>query len=96
MLYCRDSNITVSIDCPEDLVIQCDRLRLKQIVLNLGRNALKFVKNPEGFIRFRATVVDDSVIIHIEDSGPGIPANKRNRLFNKFQESLDSLHQGTG
>lgn len=26
----------------------------------------------------------------------GVPEDKRNKLFNKFQESLDSLHQGTG
>lgn len=34
--------------------------------------------------------------LHIEDSGPGIPAEKRDRLFAKFQESLDALSQGTG
>ena len=34
------------------------------------------------------------VIILVEDSGPGIPESKRGRLFSKFQESLDSLHQG--
>lgn len=36
------------------------------------------------------------MIIYIEDSGPGIPVEKRKKLFAKFQESLDSLHQGTG
>jgi len=32
----------------------------------------------------------------VEDTGPGIPLEKRNSLFAKFQESLDSLQQGTG
>ena len=64
--------------------------------LNLGRNSLKFVT--KGFIRFRASVDKSSgmVVIFVEDSGPGVPMEKRNKLFNKFQESLDSLHQGTG
>lgn len=38
MLYTRGPNIDVLIDCPKDLVIAADRLRLTQIVLNLGRS----------------------------------------------------------
>ena len=96
MLYRRGNDIQVQVECPPNLVIMSDRLRLKQIVLNLGRNSLKFVN--KGFIRLRAVVddVDNSVLIYIEDSGPGIPLEKRKKLFAKFQESLDSLHQGTG
>lgn len=37
-----------------------------------------------------------SVQIWVEDSGPGIPNEKKTQLFAKFQESLDSLSQGTG
>jgi CheY-like chemotaxis protein len=40
--------------------------------------------------------VDGAVRIYVEDSGPGIPLEKREKLFAKFQESLDSLSQGTG
>jgi CheY-like chemotaxis protein len=71
-----------------------DGLRLKQIVLNLGRNAVKFVE--KGFVRLQAEIVDGMVQLSVEDSGPGIPVEKRDRLFSKFQESLDSLNQGTG
>ena len=56
--------------------------------------ATKFVQ--KGYIRLKACVINGSVELHIEDSGPGIPAEKRDRLFAKFQESLDSLAQGTG
>lgn len=96
MLYTRGPNIQVLIDCPKNLVIESDRLRLTQIVLNLGRNSLKFVT--EGFIRFRASMDEKSgmVVILVEDSGPGVPEEKRNKLFNKFQDSLDVLQQGTG
>jgi CheY-like chemotaxis protein len=40
--------------------------------------------------------VEGNVHLFVEDSGPGIPENKRKILFSKFQESLDSLNQGTG
>jgi signal transduction histidine kinase/CheY-like chemotaxis protein len=95
MLYRRGDDLKVEVVCPKDLIVMSDRLRLKQIVLNLGRNSLKFVN--KGFIRLRAEIGEDNVVtLYVEDSGPGIPVEKRKKLFAKFQESLDSLHQGTG
>jgi len=40
--------------------------------------------------------VDGAVRIYVENSGPGIPLEKREKLFAKCQESLDSLSKGTG
>jgi CheY-like chemotaxis protein len=94
ILYQRDSSVDVTVDCPENLIIATDCLRLKQIMLNLGRNSTKFVHS--GFIRFRVAVVDGLVELYVEDSGPGIPVEKRGALFEKFQSSLDVLSQGTG
>jgi K+-sensing histidine kinase KdpD len=93
ILYQRRGEVNVFIECPPNLFAITDRLRLKQIMLNLGRNSSKFVE--KGFIRLRAEVVDNSVRLIVEDSGPGVPEEKRERLFAKFQESLDSLSQGT-
>lgn len=93
MLPQRDPKFTIEVQCPEGLVVMTDRLRLKQVCLNLARNSVKFVH--EGFIRLRAEVVDGEVNLFVEDSGPGIPVDKRAILFSKFQESLDSLSQGT-
>lgn len=95
MLYRRGIDFNVLFDCPENLVVMTDRLRLQQIILNLGRNAAKFVTT--GFVRFRATMAEEQQLtISVEDSGPGIPESKQDLLFSKFQESLDSLNQGTG
>ncbi|KAG7354498.1 signal transduction histidine kinase [Nitzschia inconspicua] len=94
MLPQRDPKFTVQVDCPDGLVVMTDRLRLKQVCLNLARNSVKFIS--EGFIRLRAEVINNEVHIYLEDSGPGIPDSKKDMLFSKFQESLDSLSQGTG
>ena len=94
MLYSRGGSFEVHVECPENLVVESDRLRLKQIVMNLGRNAAKFVTR--GFIRLRACVENAHVRIMVEDSGPGIPDEKKETLFAKYQESLDILNQGTG
>ena len=81
------------VECPENLWIMADPLRLKQVILNLGRNSSKFID--EGFIRLKAEEVDGNVKLYVDDSGSGIPPEKRDRLFAKFQESLDLLSQGT-
>jgi signal transduction histidine kinase/CheY-like chemotaxis protein len=94
MLYRRYDNYKVIVDCPKDLYVMTDRLRLKQIVLNLGRNSAKFIET--GFVRLKAEVIDDNVTLSVEDSGPGIPEEKRRHLYDRFQESLDTLSQGTG
>lgn len=94
IVYRPNDDYDIQIDCPADLVVLSDRLRLKQIVLNLAVNSKKFIQ--KGFIRMRATVVEGQVEVSVEDTGPGIPKDKRLRLFSRFQESLDSLSQGTG
>jgi signal transduction histidine kinase len=93
MLHRRGNKIKMIVDCPENIWIMADPLRLKQVVLNLGRNSSKFVD--EGFIRLQAEEVDNNVKLYVDDSGSGIPPEKCDRLFTKFQESLDLLSQGT-
>ena len=63
-------------------------------MLNLARNSSKFVES--GFIRLSAAVIDGHVQLSVSDSGHGIQKEKIEHLFEKFTESLDSLHQGTG
>ncbi|CAB9508545.1 respiration control sensor protein ArcB [Seminavis robusta] len=94
ILFMRGAKVEIRIECPPDLAANGDRMRLKQIVLNLSANAVKFVD--KGYICLKAAIVNNSVELYVEDSGPGIPMQKRDRLFAKFQESLDSLNQGTG
>ena len=94
MIYRRDESFEVFVECPDELILSVDSLRLKQVVLNLARNSAKFVE--EGFIRLSAETTGTCIQICVEDSGPGIPQDKFDQLFAKFQESLDSLSQGTG
>jgi two-component system, sensor histidine kinase ChiS len=75
MLASRGSMVTIEINCPQHFYVLSDSLRLNQVVLNLGRNSVKFVE--EGFVRLSAAVVDGHVRISVEDSGPGIPAEKK-------------------
>jgi len=94
ILHQRGTKVKVLVDCPNDLIVETDRMRLKQCTLNLATNSSKFVV--QGYIKLKAMVVEGKVRICIEDSGPGIPPEKRSSLFRKYQDSLDLLAQGTG
>jgi signal transduction histidine kinase len=91
ILFMRGAKVDIQTECPRNLVVETDRMRLKQIFLNLAANASKFVDS--GYIRLRAEVLNNNVHVHVEDSGSGIPIAKRKLLFAKFQESLDMLNQ---
>ena len=71
-------------------VLYGDHARLKQIILNLLTNAVKYTKT--GYVDFRVSSVlkDDycRLIISVEDSGIGIKSDKIDKLFSKF-ERLD-------
>jgi signal transduction histidine kinase/CheY-like chemotaxis protein len=107
MMHLRDVPFTVTMEVDsginygddeddEQLVVMTDPMRLKQVLLNLTRNAMKFVE--KGFIRCSANVnpTNGLVELRVDDSGPGIAPEKRSQVFGKFQQSLDSLQQGTG
>lgn len=68
-------------------VLYGDHTRIKQIVLNLLTNAVKYTK--EGYINFKVdSVIKEDVcrlIISVEDSGIGIKEENINKLFSKFE-----------
>lgn len=73
--------------------IECDPLKLKQIITNLISNALKFTK--AGFVEVRIRKEADGCFVDVEDSGIGIPAEKLASVFEPFEQAR--LHDpGTG
>jgi PAS domain S-box-containing protein len=79
-------------------LVQCDEMRLKQILLNLLSNAVKFTP-PGGRITIRAALDDRGLGISVEDTGIGIaPADldKALRPFGQIDSRLARKYQGTG
>ena len=96
ILHDRNAHFKMLVECiPSEILIMTDPIRLKQVILNLARNATKFVQF--GFVRLRAEIDRNGKCrIYVEDSGPGILPEKRANLFGKYQDSLDLTSQGTG
>jgi len=63
--------------------VQADPLRIRQLLLNLVRNAGEAA--PEGgAVTLRAAVRDDCMEIEVADTGPGVPLEDRERIFRPF------------
>jgi signal transduction histidine kinase/CheY-like chemotaxis protein len=65
-----------------------DGARVRQVVLNLANNALKFTER--GGVGVRAALVAGRVRIEVIDTGPGVPADMRERIFEDFEQGDDS------
>ena len=88
--------LRLEIDLPAGLpVLQLDRTRVRQVLLNLLTNATRFTD--AGWIRTRAWVVGGEVRVTVEDSGRGIPAERIARAFEAFSQlGEDRAHEGSG
>ncbi len=76
--------ISIEADPPGDMMLRADRMRLKQVLINLMSNAVKY-NRPNGSIRVRiASTGDGQVRILVSDSGQGIPAARMGELFQPF------------
>ena len=75
-----------------------DGARVKQVLLNLVGNAIKF--SPQaGQVWVRAERKDEIVRVEVGDTGPGIPAEEQERIFLEFQQvesSAKGKPEGTG
>lgn len=82
-----------SIQPEHDYLVELDSARIKQILNNLISNALK--NTIEGYVQIAYTTDEQQVQISVSDTGCGIPQDKLNTIFERF-EKLDSFAQGAG
>jgi len=74
-----------------------DKYRLEQVLINLLSNALKFTE--DGYIRCRAWMIDDEILISVKDTGGGISERDQERVFEKFRQigtASKGKSRGTG
>ena len=86
------------VGCPDNLVARADRTKAEQIIVNLLSNAVKFTPGG-GRVAIGCGAVDQRILITVRDTGPGIPSDKHQAIFEPFVQlgrSLTSPHEGTG
>jgi two-component system sensor histidine kinase HydH len=87
------SNVRVELQSPESLERSVDSRLISQAVLNLVLNAIEALEG-NGTVTVRlAAAGDDHLSLTVEDTGPGIPPESLDRVFNPFFTTKD---EGTG
>jgi two-component system sensor histidine kinase GlrK len=81
-LAARAKGLTLEIDA-QAASLEADPDKLRSVVDNLISNAVKFTP-PGGRIVVRARVASGEAVIEVLDSGPGVPAEERESIFNLF------------
>lgn len=79
-----------------NLVLFADCLKIKQILINILSNAVKYTT--EGGITFDVSCEDNILSVQVTDTGVGIPADKQDKLFTPFSrvEENSILDEGSG
>jgi signal transduction histidine kinase len=80
-----DRGIAYTVAAPPALAAQVDPDKLERVLLNLVSNAFKFTPNG-GAIRVELTAADDRLRLLVADSGPGVPADQRALVFERFRQ----------
>jgi len=70
-------------DVPAELECRMERARMERVFSNLFENAIEAMRS-SGRISVRSTVESGSIVIRVEDTGPGISPSVRRRLFQPF------------
>jgi two-component system phosphate regulon sensor histidine kinase PhoR len=79
----KERGTTITNEIPEQLTGRADPDRLEQVFVNLVENAIKYGR-PKGCVTVKGRAANAHVELCVADDGPGIPAEARERVFERF------------
>lgn len=92
----QETNIQVRVDAPNDMpLMEADRDKIKQVLLNLVSNAVKY-NRPNGSVIITGNYTDTEFSIGVQDTGLGIPDESIPRLFQKFYRVREHENKAAG
>jgi signal transduction histidine kinase len=92
MSKAQEADIQVRVDIPPDMpLLEADRDKIKQVLLNLISNAIKY-NRPNGSVILQGDFTEDEISITVQDTGLGIPDDSIPHLFQKFYRVRE--HEG--
>ncbi len=96
----RDRTVTLRAELPAHvLTLETDEARMKQVLINLIGNALKFTEDGEVVVRLEADETGRPTRLEVRDTGIGIPADRLDAIFNVFEQAESMITRrfgGTG
>ena len=99
-LLAEDKGVSISCDASQPMLVKGNRVRLKQVVVNLLDNAIKYTPE-KGAIQLRIHGVNGHAVLEVKDNGIGIPPDALPHIFERFYRvdqarSADSESAGLG
>ena len=92
----RGAEVSIACRMPDTPVcVTGDADRLLQVITNLVSNAIR-VSPPGGTVTIGLSGEQARACVTIDDDGPGIPAEFRDRIFGRFERAADEQSAGTG
>ena len=90
-----EKNLDLKMEVSEDLKTgKGDEQRIAQVILNLIGNAIKFTE--QGKIEVKATVSNESFLISVSDTGPGLSETDQKNIFDEFRQADSSSTRAKG
>lgn len=90
-----DKDVQLVVDADESLpLLTVDKRRIRQVMLNLLSNALKFTE--KGTITLSVKCKDMDIVFVVMDTGPGIPEDKHESIFNPFVQTETGIRHAGG
>lgn len=82
-LLAEDKKIGLTCGAANGVWVEGDRARLKQVVVNLLDNAIKYTP-PGGAVALTVSTIDSKAVLEVADNGVGIPPEALPRIFDRF------------
>ena len=88
-------NIDLGLDAAPNILVRGNAEALRTLVRNLVDNAVRYTP-PHGAVRVRCRASAGEALLEVTDSGPGIAAADRERVFDRFYRRAAAQESGTG
>lgn len=88
--------VMIDVDVNKNVIVNTDKYRLRQILMNLIGNAIKFTN--DGYVRFGYHILNNKQLeIYVEDTGPGIERQYQRVIFDRFKQiNPSNKYKGAG
>jgi two-component system OmpR family sensor kinase/two-component system sensor histidine kinase QseC len=88
-------SIDLGLEAPPTVLVRGDPEALRVLVRNLVDNAVRYTP-PHGSVQVRVRSTPKEAVLEVADTGPGIPAPDRERVFDRFYRRAAAQESGTG
>lgn len=76
--------VLLRIECPPDLVLDADKVKIERVIANLAGNAVKFTE--KGYVRIGVQAAKGGIEIDVIDTGPGLTPEQQEKVFDEFYQ----------